>query len=147
MTASDSYALYHRKNRTRDWTLTMTDASGAAIPFAAGDVIRVKVGRGSGTPALDVSSYEALSGSTVVAPGSDVNSPASLPTTDGVFALRVAASDTSNMETGAYDMEAILVDQSETAPANAVKHAQSFVFHLQPSLGGEVTDEESSVGN
>jgi len=51
--------------------------------------------------------------------------------------VRLAQGDTSDME-GAYDAEVLVVDDSETAPADAIKAAEYGVLHVYPSQSGDV---------
>jgi hypothetical protein len=99
-----------------------TDVSGAAVTLAAGDKVRAKLWREDATtPLLDL-----VSG-TPTANGSSVT--AANPTR-----LTVNQSDAS-WAPGIYSIEVAIVDAGDTL----IRHADSGVFVLHKSPGGEVT--------
>jgi hypothetical protein len=115
------FLLY--KNRKVTHTFTMLDAAGVLIVIAAGDVVRLKIGRDSGTPLLDLGSDSAsASGSTVQAANpSDV---------------AFAPGDTGLFTAGIYSVELLVVDESETG--DPPKHAEKGVCTVIETMGGEV---------
>lgn len=110
------------QNRDTTESITFRDADGEAITLAAGDKVRIKVGRSGKTPLLDVFGGVALGGGTNV---TNAN-----PATLKLFASDIAS---ENIKPGAYDIEAIVVD---SADSNRPKHAESGVFMLIGSQGG-----------
>jgi len=97
----------------------MADVNGDAVTIASGDAVRVKIGRNGETPILDLSSAAAsANGSTLTAAN-----PATLYLVQG----------DATATPGAYDLEAAVVDASESK----IKHAETgvFVLHETP-LGG-----------
>lgn len=137
-----SFHMSVYRGRTRDFTVRLFESDGTtAIVLQNDDVVRVKISRGNDL-VLDLSS---------VAGESDDNGSIVLLTTpaSGIVTVRIAQDDTVDLETGAYDCEVSVVDNSEpdapaTGPANAIKHAQYGVMFLHPAPGGVITDEESS---
>jgi len=129
-----SFHIHAWKNRTRDFDVQLYESDGTTeVILAADDVVRFKVGRGSGTPSLDLNSFEIESG------GSKVTFT---PGTNDVC-VRIG-NDTSGITPGNYDAEISVVDNSETAPADAIKHVEYGVFSLHKTQGGEVGEETSS---
>lgn len=122
------------KNRTGDFSLSLFESDGTTeFILAAGDNVRVKIGRGEEEPVLEVDVDVSPAGSktSFTAGTNDVT-------------LRIGQDDTADLETGSYDMEITVVDDSETAPENAIKHVQYGVFSLAATMGGPVVLEESS---
>lgn len=127
MTAS--FLISHYKSRTCDYTITLTESDGStAVNVAAGDVVRVKIGRVGSTPSLDIDSVGATASGSLVTVSVGSN----------ICTLRIAQGDVANMTPGAYDCEVALVDDSETGPADAIKSAESGVFFLHGTQGGDV---------
>lgn len=108
--------------RFKRFTITITDANGNAVPFQAGDVIRVKVGRDGRAPVLDLSSLAATAnGSTVAAANpSEVK-------------LRAADLAGGVIKPGVYTFEAFLVDAND---AEQPKAAIDGTFHLFSTQAG-----------
>lgn len=126
-----SIRLSALQGRTRDFTLTLYEADGTTgVALAAEDVVRVKIGLRGATPLLDLDSVAATSNGSLVTITSIV-APA-------VCTLRLAQGDLSSLFPGAYDLEVSVVDDSETAPADAIKSATQGVLHVLPSMGGDV---------
>ena len=134
---TDSILIRARKNRTADYTLTLLDSSGAALTLATDDNCRVKIGRGSETPDI-----EADKDGVAYDSGTRVGSKTSWSSGSNIVTLHLEREDTSDVDPGAYDLEIIVVDS-----ADSVKHVQSGVFSLAPSMGGEIDIEESSGGS
>lgn len=120
-----------RKNRTQDFTVPLFEADGTTeLILAATDEVRIKFFKRDGdTPALDLDSIGATGNGSVIT--IDTLNPASCT-------LRIAQGDTSALEPGAYRGDVDVVDDSETAPANAIKHAESILLFLLESGGGDV---------
>lgn len=115
--------------RTVDFTVPIFEANGTtAIVLTNTDVVRCKVGRGTATPDLDIDSVGALSGGSVVT--IDTLDPASVT-------VRLAQADTLSLS-GIYDVEVSVVDDSETAPADAIKAAEKGSIGFSPAPGGDV---------
>jgi hypothetical protein len=112
---------YMRRSQ-RD-TVSFYDADGALVTLAAGDHVRIKIGRPGETPLLDLSS--AGSGSTC----SDAN-PSTVTLVEGDLIP-------ANIKPGAYDIEATIVDSTDS---NRTKHAETGVFVLHDTPGGNVGD-------
>jgi hypothetical protein len=122
------------QGRTIDFDVQIYENDGTtAVSLASDDVVRVKVGKGEAEPDLDMSSIEAETG------GSSVTFT---PNTNDVTVR--FGTDTNDIEDGIYDMEVAVVDASETAPPDAIKHAEYGVMTLHPTMAGELGDEESS---
>jgi hypothetical protein len=110
------------QNRDTTESLTFRDADGAFITLAAGDKVRIKVGKSGKTPLLDIFGGVAMDGGTLV---TNTN-----PATLKLFASDLAS---ERIKPGAYDIEAIVVD---SADSNRPKHAESGLFVLVGSQGG-----------
>jgi len=123
------FLILQNKNRTKDHQVTITDANAAAIVLQADDAVRFKIGRGTGTPSFDLDSKNAT------ANGSTITFTAG----KNVATVRIAQDDLTDLEPGAYDCEVAVVDNSETAPANAIKTADAQgTFVLLRTQGGDV---------
>lgn len=126
--------IYH--NRTRDYTVTLYEADGTTeLSLAVNDVVRFKIGGDGATPKLDL--------------GSDGPTPAGSKITftpsTGDCTVRLAQGDVNTLTPGsAYDCEILVIDNSETAPADAAKHAEYGVLFVHPTMGGDLGEEESS---
>lgn len=120
--------------RTKDFTVLIKTASGGYLQLAATDTVRLKVGRGSQTtPTLDI-----LSG-TATANGSSVtiDQRGDGSATHCQVTVRLAQGDTSSL-LGEYQAEVLVVDDSETAPADAVKAAEYGLINVIASMAGNV---------
>ena len=134
MTTASIY-LRARLGRTADYAIELFESDGTTdFPIQLTDNIRIKIGRGSDEPVLDLDSADPTPNGSAVA--------FSVGTND--VTLRLAQLDTAGLEPGAYDLEIAVVDASETAPADAIKHVQDGVLFLHPAMGGSVGPEESS---
>jgi hypothetical protein len=122
---SNSSGLFITADRNRysgPYDITIGEADGDDAVIAPEDNVRVKIGRGTGTPLLEVQSDAATSnGSTCSAAN---------PT-----ALSLEAADLT-FPAGIYDIEVAIVDASDS---NRIKKAELGVFVLRESLGGAVT--------
>ena len=118
------------KNRTADYSIQLFEADGTTeLVLAAADSVRIKIGRTGATPNLDLKSGAATSNGSV---------PSFTVGTNDVT-LRIGQADLSSIVPGAYDMEVLVVDDSETAPDNAIKHVQFGVLMVHDSQTGAVT--------
>lgn len=122
------FELTIHRGRTEQWTATLTTAAGGNVTLAEADVVRFKLGRGLSAPLLDLDNVATAAGSLVTV--TQLN--------PGQYTLRVAQDDTASLAPGDYDAEVIVVDSSETAPANAAKHVEYGIVHLLPSMAGDV---------
>lgn len=122
------------RNRTITFSGTLKTASGGVLQLANSDKVRIKVGRQSdGTPILDLLSGTATTNGSLVTITSRGSSSASAK-----YEFKLAQGDTKNMEPGTYDMEVLVVDDSETSPADAVKMAEQGALMLRETLDGGV---------
>jgi hypothetical protein len=111
--------------RTYDFTVPLYEVDGRTpVSLAAEDVVLVRIGRG-GVIALQVSSISETANKSLVTVTS--LDPA-------VCNVHLAQDDLAGLR-GAYDMEVLVQDSAETAPANASKTASVGVLHvIGPSL-------------
>lgn len=108
------------------------DADGEALIAEAADVLRFKIGRGDGsTPVLDLRSGE----DTANGSGIDISDIDPL-----TLSVRVAQED-ATMHPGIYRGFLGIVDDSETAPANAFKPISIGVVYVVGMLGGPVDQD------
>lgn len=125
------FELHQPRGRTRDHSLSLYETDGTTVvTLAVTDVVRVKIGNGNNvTPDLDLDDSATAGGSVVT-----VDSLTTAPQ----CTLRIAQADTANLPLGVYAVDIDVVDDSETAPANAIKHAQSGLLYLTGTGGGDV---------
>lgn len=126
------FELHQPRGRTRDHSITLYETDGSTgIVLSATDVVRVKVHSGNAqTPGLELLSGESTAnGSTVTVV--QLTAPANVT-------LRIAQADTTAWVLGVYEVEVIVVDDSETAPANAALHALGGLLYLTGSGGGDL---------
>lgn len=123
-----SFEIIAKANRTGDYTISLYESDGTtAIVLADTDAVRIKISR-AGTVALDIESTNDTANSSGI----------TIDTTDpAVCTLRLAQGDLSGMQS-AYDVEVLVVDDSETAPADAIKEAETGVLHVIPTAGGDI---------
>jgi hypothetical protein len=120
--------------RTKDFTVTIKTASGGYLQLAATDMVRLKVGRGSQTtPTLDILSGTATANSSSVT----IDQRGDGSATHCQVTVRLAQGDTSSL-LGEYQAEVLVVDDSETAPADAVKAAEYGLINVIASMAGNV---------
>lgn len=129
-----SFLMTAYKGRTQDFTVNLYEADGeTSITMEATDEVRCKIyRRDAATPVLDLDSVGATASGSVVTIVALGASPVASVT------VRIAQGDTSGLEPGVWSAEIDVVDDSETAPANAIKHVESGTFHLLGSGGGDV---------
>ena len=126
-----SFALTIHKGRTSDDTVALYESDGTtALVLAATDVVRVKFFKRDGdTPDLDIDSAAASANGSVVTV--DTLNPSSCT-------LRIAQGDTSGLVPGPYRAEILVVDDSESSPADAVKMVEMGVAYVLGVGGGDV---------
>jgi hypothetical protein len=137
---STTFIAHVYRNRTRDFTVPITEADGSTpVELAEADVVRLKIGTNGTVPLLDLSSIEETvnHSSIVFTPGS------------GTCTVRLAQADIEAICAAApgqmaFDCELDVVDASETAPVDAIKLAEIGVVFIHPTQTGEIGDEESS---
>lgn len=129
MAASTQVTIY--QTRTTDHTFALYQSDGVTgLVLAASDVVRFKLGRGDGaTPDLDLDSAAATANGSVVTID-DLTAPADVT-------VRFAQADISGLHPGVYRGEILVVDDSETDPADAIKYNQLVVVHVIGTLGGD----------
>ena len=117
--------------RTNDFQFTLRDDNNEGVAIEAGDVVRFKLGRGDNSvPDLDLRSGGATAnGSTITV--DQTTAPAKAT-------VRIAQDDVADLVPGTYRGELLLVDDSETAPVDAIKHAALGVVYVIGGLGGNV---------
>lgn len=129
-----SFFVRFNKNRTSDDTVNLLEADGTtSVTLAATDVVRFKVyRRDQATPVLDLDSAAASSnGSSITVEELGPSAPASAT-------VRVAQADLLTLDPGVYRGEISIVDDSETAPADAIKHAEDGVVFISGTGGGDI---------
>ncbi len=129
-----SFFVRFNKNRTSDDTVTLFETDGTtSITLAATDVVRFKIyRRDQATPLLDLDSDAAS------ANGSSITVEELGPSTAAVVTIRIAQADALLLDPGVYRGEVSIVDDSETAPANAIKHAEDGVVTVLGTGGGDI---------
>lgn len=122
--------------RTEDFTWAMYDKDGEAVAIAADDVVRFKLAATAGaTPALDIDSVAPTAVGSVVT----IDELGEAGVTPASGTVRLAQGDTSGLTARKYTgCELALVDNSETAPADAIKVFGRGTIDLKASPGGDV---------
>ena len=120
-------------NRTHDFTVQLKTPSGGYAQLAATDVVRCKIGRGTGVPSLDLDTVAATANSSSVTVAELGDGSA----THASVTIRLAQADLSSLQ-GAYDIEVSVVDDSETAPADAIKAVGYDVLVVIATMGGDI---------
>ena len=127
-----SYEHHQPSGSTREHEIKLYETNGTTgIGLASTDKVRVKIFRGNNqTPDLD------LVDGTVTANGSTLTiDQRTAPTT---VTLRVAQADTASLPLGVYEVDIIVIDDSETAPVDAAKQAMGGLLYLTGSGGGNL---------
>jgi hypothetical protein len=120
------FVLTAVQNRTVEFQVTLFESDETtALALAGSDVVRFKLGSGSATPLLDMSSAAPLEG------GSSVTIADTDPAT---VVLRLDQGDLDFFP-GTYDGELLVVDAADD---NVVKHVEFGVVHVLASMGGAV---------
>jgi hypothetical protein len=122
--------------RTEDFAWSLYDRDGEPLAIAVDDHVRFKLAATPGaTPALDIDSVGATSAGSVVT--IEVRGTAGVTPASGT--VRLAQDDTSGLTARKYTgCELALVDNSETAPADAIKVCGRGTIDLKASPGGDV---------
>lgn len=130
-------SIHVTRGGTLDWTFELHESDGTTVVnLALTDVVRVKIYRGDqATPDLDLDQAVNANGSVVTVDDRGDESTAASCT------LRLAQGDTLNLSHVCYDVEVGIVDDSETAPADAYKPVQQAVLHV---LSGPAGDKGTS---
>ena len=120
------------KGRTTDFQFTIYQADGVTgAALDSGDVVRFKMGTSFGVaPSLDIDSVAPTTNGSLVT----INQS----TAPAKATIRFAQADMALLKDRVYLGELSVVDNSETAPADAIKHAQEGTVYVQSSLGGDV---------
>lgn len=128
-----SFEVMADANRTVDFTVPIKTASAGFLILGATDVVRVKVSR-SGTTILDLDSEAASANDSSVT----VDQLGDGSETHASVTVRFAQADLASLQ-GAYSCEVAIVDDSETAPADAFKTAERGILHVRaPSPDGDI---------
>lgn len=129
---ASSFELHQPRGRTRDHQIVLYETNGSTgIVLAATDVLRVKIFRGNNqTPALDIFDVSDLANSSGIT--------ITQRTAPATATLRITQADTASLPLGVYEVDIIVVDDSETAPADAAKQAMSGLLYLTGSGGGDL---------
>lgn len=110
------------RNRTHVFVITIKDGSGVPVELAAGDKIRLKIGRQGSTPRLDLLGGESTAAGSVI---ENLN-PARFTLAEG---------DTVGWPIGNLEVEALVVDSSV---GNLTKHAETGILTLAPEILGDL---------
>ena len=126
-----SFEIVLYRNRTRHFSAAIKDKDGAEIVIAASDVLRLKVGRGTAAPDLDIDSVgqQPSDGSIITIDDAGVS---------GNYTIKFAQVDTNALTAGTYDAELIHVDDSETIPDDAAKIVEVGVIHVLDQMAGDI---------
>lgn len=123
----DGHLIKLPKRSTGDWDFTLYDAADSTVALAGDDQARCKIwSTHDATPALDLTNTATANGSRVYV---SATSPA-------VVRLRIGQDDTASLEAGDYQFEVAIVDNSETAPADAYEVFCTGILRLMPSATG-----------
>ena len=126
-----SFLMVAYRNRTRDFTVYVKSPSGGYVILANDDIVRVKIHRNN-TVILDLDNNATSNGSY-----SQISNQGNGSTVHAQAILRLAQSDLSSLK-GTYDVEISVVDNSETAPANAIKSVETGVLEIIETPGGDI---------
>ena len=106
--------------------ITIKDGDGETVTPGVNDVVRIKVGKTTEAPLLDLDSAAAsANGSTV-----SKNTP-----TSGVNRVEITQTDMGLLEPGVYSFEVSLVDNAD---AQAIKHVDNQIMVVQGVMTGDV---------
>ena len=129
------FEIFVHRGGTVDWRGSLYEADGTTpIVLASTDKVRVKIGRGDqvAAPDLDILSGTATSNSSSVT----IDTVGVAATTAAQYTLRLAQVDTALLTGPVYEGLVAVVDDSETAPADAFIVVEYFVLHVLPALAG-----------
>lgn len=125
------YTLHDK--RTIEMTFTLLTSEGVPLAIdttGTADVARVKIGKGPGTPLLDLDSKAASSN------GSTVTIQTQAASTIGKIVARIDQNDIANkLWPGFFDMEVSLVDESDS---QKIKHHAMHTVWVRATPGGDV---------
>ncbi len=129
-----SFLVRFNKNRTSDDVVSLFETDGTtSITLAATDVVRFKIyRRDQETPLLDLDSVAASGNDSSITVDETGPSPTASVT------LRIAQADALLLDPGIYRGEISVVDDSETAPVDAVKHAEDGIVFVSATGGGDI---------
>ena len=127
-----SFEIVAHAGRTEDFTVTIKTPAEDYVQLAVTDIVRFKASRGEETPLLDLDQTATANGSVVT-----VDERGDGSATHCSVRVRLAQGDTSGL-LGSYEAEVAVVDDSETAPADAIKTAEKGVVHFIGSGAGDV---------
>lgn len=128
------FEIFVHRGGTVDWQGSLYESDGATqVVLASTDKVRIKIGRGDqATPDLDILSGTATSNSSSVT----IDNRGTAATTPAQYTLRIAQADSVLLTGAVYEGIVAVVDDSETAPADAFIPVEYFVLHVLPSLAG-----------
>ncbi len=129
-----SFFVKFNKNRTDDFVVRLVETDGTtSVTLAATDGVRFKVyRRDQATPVLDLDS-DAASGN-----GSSVTVDEEGPSPTASVTVRVAQADLLALDPGIYRADVSVADDSENAPANALKAFEDGVVFISGTGGGDI---------
>lgn len=129
-----SFFVRFNKNRTSDDTVSLFEADGTtSVTLAATDVVRFKVyRRDQATPVLDLDSDAASPN------GSSITIEELGPSTTAFATIRVAQADLLALDPGIYSADISVVDDSETAPVDAIKAFEDGTVFISGTGGGDI---------
>ncbi|MCH8145954.1 MAG: hypothetical protein IIA55_14675 [Gemmatimonadetes bacterium] len=129
-----SFSVRFNKNRTSDDVLSLFETDGTtSVTLAASDVVRFKIyRRDQATPVLDLDSAAPSSNDSKITVDELGPSPTASVT------IRVSQADALAIDPGVYSAEVSVVDDSETDPANAIKHFQNGYVFMAGTGGGDI---------
>ena len=123
--------LILERRRTVDYQFAIYESDGATgIALTTGDVVRCKVYARDGSVALDLDSAANSSNES----GITIDNT----TAPARATVRFAQDDVADLAMGHYYGELLVVDDSETAPADAIKRAGHGKFVVYGSASGDV---------
>ncbi len=131
MAARDWGIFEISRRRTDDWQFTIYEIDAATgITLSATDEVRFKLFETDGTVALDIDSIGATANGSIVTI-SDLGPPA-------VVIVRFGQDDSAALALVDHCGELLVVDDSETNPANAIKLAAYGLVKVLKSGSGDV---------
>lgn len=138
-----SFLINHYRNRTRAFDVQLFEVDGSTeVLLAAQDVVIVQVYRVGESPVLEIRSDEIEVG------GSKITFTAG--TNDVVLTLAQGDVEISDIETGAWELDIIVIDASDTlsgadvSGVAAAKHVETGVLMIHPSGRGTIDEDQSS---
>lgn len=129
MASYDWGTIEIERRRTVDYQFVLYSANSTGISLDATDVVRFKLFRADGGIDLDIDSSATTNGSVVTVDNS---------TAPAACTVRFAQGDVTALTKASYRGEICVVDDSETAPADAIKRAGVGRVKVLESGGGDV---------